>query len=149
MSTALPIQVHRHDRLGPRRDTGLGALQVHQQRLGIDFAEHRASADHADGADGRNGRVGDRDHFVAGTDLQRAQGDGQRVGAVADAHGVAFDVPRYRAKSCSKAATRGPSTSEPLARTRVDRRQNFVANRRVLLDVVEHADRRVRRRHCQ
>ena len=68
-----PVQVHRHDRLGPRRNSPLHVLRIHVKRVGIDVGEdghgvlvqgHRGVGDHGQGR---------RNHLVARPHSRRRQ----------------------------------------------------------------------------
>ena len=77
----LAEQVHRHDRLGPRRDGRDRRVDVDVERVGIDVDQHRRRADAHDAAGGGEERIGRRDDLVAGADVERHQRREQRVGA--------------------------------------------------------------------
>ena len=85
----LAEQVHRHDRLGPRRDRRDRGAGVDVERAGLDVDEHRRRAERAttQPAVAKNEYVR-RDHLVAGADAERHQRRQQRVGARRHADGV-------------------------------------------------------------
>ena len=84
----LAEQVNRDDGLRARRDPAFDFLGIKAKRAGIDVGEDDLRAHLVDRLRRRD--VGERrgDHFVAGTDVQRAQGEGERVGAGVDADAV-------------------------------------------------------------
>ena len=85
---ALAEQVHRHDRLGARRDLGRDAARVDVERHRIDIDEHRLRSHADDGARGGEERVRRRDHLVPLADVERHQRDEQSVRTGGDADAV-------------------------------------------------------------
>ena len=100
-----------------RRDRGRGRSGIERQAFGIDVRKHRTRAGHHHRERGVRGRQRRRDHFIAGTDVECAQDQRDRVGAGADADGVRTPGSLRRTRA-SNASTSGPSTNQPLAMTR-------------------------------
>jgi len=75
-------EVHRHDRLGARRDLArdVGGVEVH--RLALDVGEYGRRAEQGDRLGGGVEGEGGADDLVARPDSQRAQHQRDRVGAV-------------------------------------------------------------------
>ena len=78
-------EVHRHDRLRPRRDAGCDVGRIEVQRDRVDVGEHRGRARAGDRLGGRVERERRADHLVAGADAHRLEREHERVGAVGDA----------------------------------------------------------------
>ena len=77
--------MHRDDGLGARCYRGRYSHRVDVERIGLDVNENRSRAAVADGVGRRDEGEGRRDHLIAGTDVQRGQGQTQRIGARCDA----------------------------------------------------------------
>ena len=112
----LAVEVHGHDCLGARRDGRFGRAWIKRQAIGINIRKDRTRTSHHHGERGVGRRQRRRDHLVAGTDVEGAQDQGDRIGARADADGVGARLAA--ANSASNASTSGPSTNQPLAMTR-------------------------------
>jgi hypothetical protein len=84
----LTEKADRHDGLGARSDGRLELGHVHVVVHGIDIHEDGLGADEPDGLGGTDPREGHRDHFVARTDLQGAQGDFEAVRSAGDRDGM-------------------------------------------------------------
>ncbi len=80
-------QLHRHDRLGPRRDRGLDLVDIHAEGI-VAIDQHRRRAGFGDRADGGDEGVGGGDDLVAVADAERLQRQLERIGAGADADRV-------------------------------------------------------------
>ena len=100
-------EVHRHDRLRPRRDPRGDVLRIEVQRHRVDVGEDRRRADAGDRLGGRVERERRADHLVAAPDPERLEREDERVGAVRDADrvrhaeergGLAARTPRPRAR---------------------------------------------------
>ena len=81
----LPVEVHRNDGLGLRRDLRLDLIDVDVVGRGVDVDEHHLRAGHLDRLGRGDEGVGDRDDLVTRADTQRLQRDEQRVGSVGNA----------------------------------------------------------------
>ena len=81
-------QVHRHDRLRPRRDPRGDVVGIEVERDRVDVGEHRRRADARDRLRRGEEREGRADHLVAGADPHRLEGEHERIGAVRDADRV-------------------------------------------------------------
>ena len=81
-------EVHRHDRLRPRRDArgDVGGVEVEADR--IDVGEDGGRAGPGDRLGGRVERERRADHLVPGADAHRLEREHERVGAVGDADRV-------------------------------------------------------------
>ena len=79
-------QVHRHDRLRPRRDLDLRGVDVVRRRVDVD--EDGRGAGERNDVRGRGKRVGGDDHLVARPDPEREHGEVERGGARRDRDGV-------------------------------------------------------------
>ena len=85
----LTIEVGRQKRLGARGDCRLDPrrIEVEGRRIGLD--QHRGRADHRDGKQGGDIAVAGDDHLIARADVERPQGEVERVEPVADADAMA------------------------------------------------------------
>ncbi len=72
--------VNRHDGAGARADGGFHCLRRTHQGVAVDVDEHRGGAEQGDDVGGGDPGQRRRDHFVAGADAQRQQGDVQGAG---------------------------------------------------------------------
>ena len=81
-------EVHRHDRLRPRRDPRGDVLGIEVERRRVDVGEHRRRADARDRLGGRVERERGADDLVAASDPERLEREDERVGAVRDADRV-------------------------------------------------------------
>ena len=86
-----PEQVHRHDRLRPRRDLDLRGVDVVRRR--VDVGEDGRGAGERNDVRGRGKRVGGDDHLVAGPDPKGEDGEVEGGGARRDRDGV-LDLAR-------------------------------------------------------
>jgi hypothetical protein len=84
----LPVQMHRQDRLGPWCNRPLDQFDVDQIVVGIRVDQHRRRARVGDRQCRGDKSVGGRNHFVARTNAQRPQRQGERGGSVGDAETV-------------------------------------------------------------
>ena len=84
----LPVEMHRDDRLGLRRDRRGQLRHVEVERDRIDVHEDRRGPDPRNRPHRREKRVGRRDHFVARPDAFRHQRHDQRVRTRRHAHAV-------------------------------------------------------------
>ena len=82
----MSVQVHRHDRLRPRRDRGAAGRRVHRVICRMDVHEDRLCPGALDGAHGRHGGVGHGDDLVSRPDSAGPQREFDGVGAVGHAH---------------------------------------------------------------
>ena len=105
---ALAVQVHRYQRLRPRRARRLCGRRVERPGLGIDVGEHGGRPCPEDPRDRRDARVRGGDHLVARADPVRPQRQRDRVGPRVDPDGV------------RRAAVRGELRLEPLERRAAD-----------------------------
>ena len=80
--------MHGHDRLRARRDARSDVLGIEVQGLRVDVGEHGRRADAGDRLGGRVERERGADHLVSATDLQRLEGEDERVRAVRHADGM-------------------------------------------------------------
>jgi hypothetical protein len=80
------VQVHRHNRLRPRRDGSGHRRRIDRVGRGLHVDEYRRRAHGEDRQDRRDERIGGRDDFVAGPDFESAQRelDCRQPGADAD-----------------------------------------------------------------
>ena len=123
-------QIDRDARLRARRARRGRRLGQDVERVRIDVDEHRRRADVVNRSGGREERERRRDDFVAAPAVQRAHRQQQRVGSV----GAADRVLRVRklGHRALQLLDRGPEDEQ----LRVDdihhRRNDFIANRRVL-----------------
>ena len=81
-------EVHRHDRLRPRRDARGDVVGIEVERDRVDVGEHRRRAGAGDRLRRRVERERRADHLVAGADPHRLEREHERVGAVRDADRV-------------------------------------------------------------
>jgi hypothetical protein len=132
------VQVHRQDRSRARAETGFDLGGVDQHGAMVDIDQSRSGAHFPDRADGCRGRVGDRNHFVARTDVQRAERNHNRIGPRSDADGrLGPDV------GGELLLERLPLRAEDqLARRQnaLDRRFHVVADRLVAAEIIEGLD---------
>jgi hypothetical protein len=84
----VPVQVHRDDRRGARRDCGGDRGGVEAEGDGVDVGEHRGRAGQGDGSCGRGEGERRDDHLITRADAQRQQGQVQRRGPGADGDAV-------------------------------------------------------------
>ncbi len=82
---ALPVEVHRDDRLRPRRDRGLDLAGIDQRIVMAHVDQHRPRAAERYGKCGRREGHGRDDHLVARAQPESTAGKLQRIGAAADA----------------------------------------------------------------
>ena len=84
----LPVQVNRQQcpRARRHRAGNLPGIDRHAGR--VDIGKHRPRAGHHDGQRAVSGRQGSGDHLVAGAGAERAQHEGDRIGASPDADGA-------------------------------------------------------------
>jgi hypothetical protein len=80
--------VNWHDRGRPLAQYGFHRLRCQAPRIAIDVGKDGAAPSVHRGLRGRIERHGGHDDLVAGLNPERSQGNRDRVGAVADAHGV-------------------------------------------------------------
>ncbi len=84
----MSVEMHRHDRLGPRRDRLLEQARIEIHRLLLDVDKDGLGADVGDGPAGRDEGEGRRYDLVAGTDVEQAHRDMQRRGSAVEAHAI-------------------------------------------------------------
>ena len=87
------VEVHRHDRLGPRRDQLLGRLDADAVVVEVHVGEAGNGAGLDDREAGGDERVAGHDHLVAGPDAQGGQGHVQGRGAGGRADGELAALP--------------------------------------------------------
>ncbi len=130
--------MHRHDRLGARRDRRDRGGRIDVERVGLDVDEHRLRADPGDAAGGREERIGARDHLVAGPDVQRHQRREHRVGAGRQADGVRRVQVRFQL--ALEAFDLGPHDEALAVADSGHRLEQGLPQRRVLCLEVEQRD---------
>ena len=110
---ALPVQVHRHDRAGPLAEGAAKRIRIHRPGLRLDVAQHGRRPGALDRGDRRDARVRLGDDLVAGSKLERAEGDLDRVGP--GAHADCMAGPKRRGELLFERSTLG-AEHEPAAR---------------------------------
>ena len=124
-------QVHRHDRLvrGVMAAATAAGSMLKVDR--IDVHEHRPRAEARDGAGRREERVRRRDDLVAGPMSSAISASSSA--SVPDDTAIGVRDAEHRAPARSRAPSiSGPMMKRWLSQTRVDRRENLVAQRAVL-----------------
>ena len=81
------VEVNDDDRFGAFVDEGFDFLRIHGMGS-IHIAEHGQSAGLQGTEAGSNKTVGGADHFIAGTDIQGAEGNMQSCGSVGHTDGI-------------------------------------------------------------
>ncbi len=76
---ALPVDVHRHDRLRARRDRARNLRHVEIVSMRIDIDEHRPRAEPRDTTPGRKKAERRRDDLAAGADVEGHHRKQQRI----------------------------------------------------------------------
>ena len=84
----MPVKMHRHDRLRPRRDRAFDQFRVQIERRVVNVHIDRLGADVGNRPTRRHKRVRRGDDFVARPDVQQQHRHVQRGGAAVEAHAV-------------------------------------------------------------
>jgi len=85
---ALPVEMHRDQRLGPLRDRLLDPGRINAVGVLLRIDEDGGGVGDPDRLGGGEKGVGGRDALIAPPDAERQKGEPQRIGAVADSDGV-------------------------------------------------------------
>ena len=84
----MPVQVHRHDRLGAGGDRGLDGGRCGVEVIEFDVDEYRGRPGQGDGVRGRSEAERRYDDFVAGPDTRGEERHVKRGGSRVDGDGV-------------------------------------------------------------
>ena len=82
------VDVHQHDRAGPRRDRGLDGVGRHVPGHRIAIDDHRSKAGANDGGGAADNRKGRDDDLCAGFEAERMNRNVERDGSVRDRDAV-------------------------------------------------------------
>jgi len=135
---ALPVQVNGHDRARPRCQRLLEPARVERAGCELDVGEHRSRPARLDAGDRGHAGVRSRHDLVARADLERLEGDRDRVGPGGDAHGEARSAVGGEGllEALDLLAEDEPAASEYALQRRVE----LVAELRGLAGEVEEGD---------
>ena len=120
----LPVEMDGHDRDGAGRNRRGNRRRRQRQSIGIDIREHRPCAGHHDRQRGVGRRERAGHDLVAGADVERAQDEGERVGAGrhADRRRRARGLGELPFEGLELGAENEPAAIEHPGDGRVDRR---------------------------
>jgi hypothetical protein len=110
----LPVEVHRHDCRGARRDGRERRVRRHRQAFWIDVGEHGRRARHHDRQGGIRGRERRGNDLIARSDTPGTQRERQRVraGSYADAMAGACGLGEFRLEGLEFGAKDEPASGE-------------------------------------
>ena len=142
--SALPVQVHRHNGLGLRRDGCTNLVEVECEGVGVDIYEDGRESEQCNHLSCSYVCKRCGNHFVARLQAEGHEGDLQRVGSVGarDRMHALAEVGAELARECGHV---GPLDVGGLVARADQSLVEFGLDARVLSDEVNHRNRRVKR----